>query len=435
MTSFRATSVEYFSSPFEDLPSVLVSKVLSFLTFTEKLCAVEVFPAWESHLNTTESWPELVYVDNRTTRIKDRQEVCQCLRKYGRFIKRIRLNFHYHVRTSGTALMKKIATHCSQLQFIQLIETDIDADHSFKNILDSCEMLTGISLVRPWVDSTCQRNAVALVMSTQHSAKLQELVAVPETTNPEYDFGKALQPSNLTGLQTLKVKRSFLSKDALLQLAGQKLHHLSIFQDEELPLNEPLMYNEETWNQVLTLQSKFCFHAALRGIIMLRSFLPAKAPLRALILADLQASLTKGVLDTISAYYRSTLESFVCTKSNTYETVDVEDRRLPFALLQLAYNCSKLKTLVYGYNFLSVFVLLIAKRRRFICLDFPVDSITYHRDGDIPPLREHEELTWLKECGSTRERLEETVSLLQGCEWRLSTEGRDIKIQHYFKYF
>ena len=417
-----------FFSHFEDLPSISVSKILSFLSFTDKLSAIQVFPS-------SEAWSDLVYLDSRSTRIKDRQEVCHCLRKYGKYIRKIQLNFHYHVRTSGTSLLKKIATHCTHLQCIQLIEPDFDADRPFRSILDSCEMLKDISLVRPWVDSSCQDNIVALVTNPNNASKLTELVSVPETAHPEYDLGRALNPGSLWNLHTLKLKRSFLTEETLLELASKRLHHLSIFQDEELPLYQAIMYTAETWRKVLVQKENFCFHVALRNIIMLRSCFPAQAPLRALILADLLASLTKGILDTISEKYQSTLESFVCTKSYAYESVDVEDKRLPAALLDLTQNCARLKTLVYGFSISSATVLLIAQTRRFICLDIQQDTISYKCEWKASPNLSSAKVAWLKDCGNSIDRLEEEVSTLQGFEWTLSNEPRDRKIQHYFKYF
>ncbi len=424
-----------FFSHFEALPSVLVSKVLSYVPYTDKLSAVQAFPKWLPHLCTAEAWPDLMYVDHPASRIKDRQEICQCLRVYGRYIKKISLNFHYHVRNSGTSLLKKVASNCTQLQCIQLVEIDIDADRAVKNILDSCESLRDVSLVRPWVDWSRHNNTVALVTTSNHSKKLTELVAVPETTDLEFDFSKVLQPQRLMNLHTLKVKRSFLHEDVLLQLASQKLIHVSIFQDKELPLDQCVLYKEETWNEVLSHKPKFCFHVALRNIVMLRTFFPAQAPLKALILADLQASITKGVLDTISENYHPTLESFVCTKSNAYETVDVEDRRLPCALLDLTRTCAKLKTLVYGFNISSAVILLIAKESKFHCFDIPLDSLSFSCDLKNLPSSEVTNVEWLKQYASTVDRLEEEVSALQGYEWRLSTEPREKKIQHYFRYF
>lgn len=424
-----------FCSYFENLPSVSASKILSFLSYKDKLSTVLVFPSWEPHLCASDAWSDLVYDDCKSTRIRDRQEVCQCLRLYGKFIKKIRLNFHYHVRTSGTAMLKKIATHCQQLQCIQLVEADFDADRPFRSILESCVFLRDISLVRPWIDSCNQDNIVAQITKPDHSHKLTELVVVPETTYPEYNLAKAMMPDHLVNLHTLKVKRLFLTEAMLWELAKKNLRHLSIFQDEELPLDQAIMYQEETWRKVLSQRESFCFHVALRNIIMLRSCFPARAPLRALILADLLASLTKGILDTISENYRSTLESFVCTKSYAYESVDVEDKRLPAALLDLTQNCSKLKTLVYGFSISSATVLLIAETRRFLCLDIPIDTITYKCEWNASPKLGLSKIAWLEECGSTIDRLEEEVSALQRREWTLSKEPRERKIQHYFKYF
>ena len=430
----KSTKNDFFSY-FEDLPSVSVSKILSFLSFTDKLSAIQVFPSWEPHLCTSEAWLALTYYDSRSTRIKDRQEVCQCLRKYGKYIKRIRINFHYHVRTSGTSLLKKIATHCKQLRCLEIVEADFDADRPFKSVLESCELLKDISLVRPWVDWSHQDNIVALVTGPNHAWKLTELVAVPETAYPEYDFGRAIRPTYLLNLHTLKLKRSFLTEDMLLKLTCKNLRHLSIFQDEELPLDQSILYNESTWGKVLSKKEDFCFHVALRNIIMLRSCLPSQAPLRALILADLLASLTKGILDTITEKYRYTLESFVCTKSHAYESVEVEDKRLPTALLDLTGSCSKLKTLVYGFSISSATVLLVAETRRFICLDIQQDTISYKCEWIPSSNLTASKVAWLKECCTTVDRLEEEVSVLQGFEWTLSNESRDRKIQHYFKYF
>ncbi len=432
----RKSSINQFCSVYEDLPYVAVTRILSHLNFREKLNAVKIFESWEPYLCAFESWPELMYNDQKATRIWDRQEVCLCMRKYGKYIRKIKLNFHYHVRTSGTALLSKIATYCPQLKYIQMIEADFDADRPFKNILDVCKELKHISIVRPWVDWSHEENIVSLITKPKNAGNLVEFVAVPETTYPEYDIGKALNPSMLTSLNTLKVKRSFLPEDKLLSLVSHQLKHLSVFQDEDLPLDQPVMYSEVAWDKVLTKRSNFCFHAALRNIIVLRTCFPSQAPLRALILADLMASLTKGILDTITTKFHATLETFVCTKSFAFESVDVEDKRLPEALVDLSEKCTRLHTLVYGFSITSASVLLLARTRKFSCLDIPLDIISYkfHRKH-IKPEWSSEFVQWLKEASSTLDRLEDEVSSLLGYEWSISNEPRDRKIQHYFRYF
>jgi hypothetical protein len=142
-------------------------------------------------------------------------------------------------------------------------------------------------------------------------------------------------------------------------------------------------------------------------------------PLQSLILDDLANIVTKGVLDHIIDCYSNTLTTFKYTNS-LLENNEAGDKRLPLAIMDMVRRCPKFRTLHYGFPLSSTSVLLIAKTRKLKSLILHGVEISYENDwpknAEWPP----EFLHWLKECGSSERKLEETVSTLQDKEWKLT---------------
>ena len=407
-----------------ELPMVAVANVLSYLHWKDKMAAVTAIPVWHNHLCTMKAWQALSYHEDASTKAEVRQKVSLCICTYGKYITRIKLAFHYWypVGRRGRQVLHEIATHCSQLRKLCIADTvwSEQAEFALNRVLENCPKLHDLSLVRPvlaWSDE--DDNVITIICKPRHAMKLTKLILTSESLLEHEGPLDILQ--NFISLHTLKIRRAELSEKLLLHLSQRKLKLLSVFLEEEVEYGTPMIYSSAVWEQVRQNSPNFVLHLVLKNIIVLRSSFPAGAPLTTLVMVDLSASLTKGIVDTITDQYCGTLETFVYTKSCQLDCAKVEDRRLPAALYDLVCGCNNLHTLVYGFQISSTTALMIAKARMLRHYVLLLDDVTFEQDWPVQPDWSAEFLSWLKESGSSLGSLETAVSELLRFPWRMST--------------
>ena len=420
----------------QTLPYVVVSHICSFLQWQEKLCALQAIPEWEFHIHNCEAWKYLAYREVAHRAQQERDELSGCLDKYGRYITGIHLSFRYALGRKGTTILKNIASHCSQLKSLEVVGTiwDHPAGQWFINVLNSCPKIKDLSIVRPslvWGTADGGKDSLIIpLVKNGHSHKVTQLVLGSDSLVDHE--GPLNLLTQFTNLHNLRIRREELSEEILLNLSKKHLCTLSLFQDEEMALGENAVYTSETWNKVIEAKPQFRLSLILRNIIVLRSLFPATAPIRALVLVDLSASLTKGILDTITQHYHRSLEIFVYTKSCVIGCAEMEDRRLPIALTDLVQHCKNLHTLVYGFEISSTTTLLIAQRRKLENFAVLVDQMSLEYDWTTRPEWSPQFVSWLRSSGSTMDTLEREVSQLLGYEWKVITESNMWRVVEYF---
>ena len=348
----------------------------------------------------------------------------------------IHLSFRQALGRKGTNVLKLIASHCGHLKSLEVVGTiwDHPAGQWFINVLNSCAKIKDISIVRPslvWGSADGGKDSLIIpLVKNGHADKVKQLILGSDSLVDHE--GPLNLLTQFTTLRALRVRRNELTEDVLLHLTRNNLQSLSLFQDDEIPMGEHAVYTPDTWVSVLQSKPNFKLTLILRNVVVLRSLFPANAPIRALVLVDLSASLTKGILDTITQYYHNTLEIFVYTKSCVIGCAEMEDRRLPMALTDLVQHCQHLHTLVYGFEISSTTTLLIAQRRKLDNFAVLMDQISLEYDWTPRPEWTPQFVTWLRQSGSTMDALEREVSQLLGYEWKVITESN---MAHFVGYF
>ena len=417
------------------LPSVAVSYILSFLHWKDKLSVVAAIPPWFQALCTVSAWPMLAYHEDASTKAEERQRVSQCVSVYGKYLTAIKLAFHYWypVGRRGTQILHEIANHCPLLRSLHIGDTvwSSRAETALRRILDNCKHLRSIALVRPvlaWSEE--EDNVVTILGQPQHARKLSSLL-LTSVSLVEHE-GPLLMLRNFTSLQSLKIRREELTAEVLEQLSRHSLGKLTVFLDEEVQYGTPMIYSSGTWQKVCTHKPQFILRLLLRNIIVLRSNFPASAPLQALVMVDLSASLTKGILDTIATQYSSTLQVFVYTKSYQLDCASLEDKRLPMALYDLAVNCPRLHTLVYGFQMSATTALMIAKARKLSHYVVLLDELTFTMDWPVSGEWTPEFHSWIKESSESLSTLELSITELLGFPWKVATEFTMWENVHFY---
>ncbi|ELT92154.1 hypothetical protein CAPTEDRAFT_215015 [Capitella teleta] len=424
------------SSFLETLPTVIMLQILSYLHWTDKLNLGEAIPSWEEALCSSIAWPHIDYREISLRCQKDRIVLYNCIEQYGAYIQSISISFRSALGIGGSQILKEIRCKCHNLSRLEFATTIWDPCGGvlFCQILSSCRQLKEVSLVKPslvWgLGKVCKDSVLVPLIKDGHSSKITKLLLSSESLIDHEGTLDILK--NFTRLRTLRVRREELSDDVLIHLARHSLANLSIFQDEEMPLSEPMVYTASVWEEVLNLQPAFHVNLVLRHIVLLRSLFPVMVPLRALVLVDLSASLTKGILDTISEHYHYTLEVFVYSKSYLVGSANLEDRRLPLALLDLACRCKKLHTLVYGFEISSTTALLLAHKRKLRHFSILLEELSFEFDWCHQPDWKPEYVEWLRQSGRSILTLEEEISKLLGYKWRVASDQSMFQDVSYF---
>lgn len=425
MASQSQSSVELHSM-IESLPAVVATHVLSYLQWNDKLNVGVAIPSWEDHLHSPLSWSSVIYKEVSFRALHERNHLSECFARYGQYVQYISITFCYALGRSGAQILKEIKQNCTNLLSLEFTGTiwDTHGGSLLCQILSCCSKLKDVSLVKPslvWGAGETGKDSVLVpLVRGGHAVKVTKLILCSESLI-DHD-GPLDVLRHFTHLRTLRIRREELSEPLLLHLASHSLSELSIYQDEEMPLSGPVIYTADVWEKIHSQKPAFHVNLVLTNIVLLRSLFPAVVPIRALVLVDLSASLTKGILDTISNHYQHTLEVFVYSKSYVIGCANLEDRRLPIALLDLVHKCHKLHTLIYGFEISSTTALLLAHKRRLTHLVILLEEMSFefdwcHQADWTPTFTE-----WLRSSGKSMVNMEREISKLLGYEWRVATE-------------
>ena len=403
------------------LPSLVVSRILLYLPWQDKLSVVETLPSWEPHLCYPTSWSELQYTREQGTV----HQFIQCLQKYGNYISAVCVDVRYGPGVQLQAInqiLNNMATFCPHLQRVKLwdIHWDDDVMRAFGDILENCAQLRDISLRQPvlWGSVDHHSSLLAMLARPEHSEKVRELVLGGVSLDGR---DRPLQSlSQFSQLRVLRVRREELSDVLLMHLSTNSLERLTLFQDTDYL--GALTYSPGLWHHVLAQKPNFCVSLVLYNLTILRSMFSAQVPLITIVLVDLSTSLTKGILDTIAHNYHTTLETFVCAKDSKKDYTELNDRRLPASLIDLVRKCTRLHTLVYGFAISSATVLLIASERKLSQFVISADQLSLEIDEEQLENREPDFTNWLVTNKSSVSSLETEVSYQFGYDWTVAND-------------
>lgn len=420
-----------------ELPSVVATEVLVYLGWNDKLNAVKAIPAWRECLRSTTAWPIVSY--SRESRenmyfVKERRtNLLICIKHFGRYMKNIQVSFGYKIGRSGIQILRAISDTCSNLHSFSIKQEtfprELYAELIWKkattqavySIIENCIHLSTIRIISPYIDwsDTHDSNIVLYCIDQNKAHKLTHLEL---TTDSLIEHEGYLREMTLfTGLRKLAVRREKINNDLLMSLVKCNLKEVTLYQDEELSLEDARQLSCSFWDDVLKICPDFKVDLVMRYVLVIKDSFAIHMPLRSLVVDDLVNIVTKGVMDYLVSNYHRTLESF--TYTNSYlENFESGDNRMPAALVSMVNKCEMLHTLQYGFPLSSTSILLIAKARKLRKLIVPDVEVSYEFDWPVQDDWSPEFVTWLKRSGRNQYDLEAAVSEALGYPWKLSYE-------------
>lgn len=423
----------------EDFPSIVVTEILSYLSWNEKINAIQALWSWKPHLHTPGAWPLLRYCNEGEENIyfvkEKRANLLICFKIYGKYMRHIDLAFGYKTGRTGLQILNAIANYCPNIQSFRFVpqenpETDSLAETPLTrsdvvavcSILSNCKQINSVSIISPiiiWSNSPGS-NLLLELCNADVANKVTELELISGSLLDHEGYLKLLR--EFSGLKKLMVRREKVNNEILLGLIRNGLQEVTLYQDEELELIDAQQLGEQFWNEVLKINPKFKVDLILQYILVIKDSFITNMPLRSLVLDDLVNIVTKGVIDHLVTYYSESLESF--TYTNLYlENFESGDSRLPAALVTMVEKCQHLHTLRYGFPLSSTSVLLLAKARKLRELTVPAVEVSYDFDWEVQKEWSIDFLQWLKTNCKSEALLEKAVSDILGFEWHLYYEN------------
>ena len=420
-----------------ELPSVVATQVFSLLPWIDKLNAVLAIPTWKACLASTSAWPVVIYsrecADNIYFVKERRMKLFVCIKQYGKYMRHIGLSFSYKIGRSGVEILHAISDTCSNLNFFsikqELYPRELYAELVWKKacteavytVIKNCKHLSTINIASPFIDwsDPSDSNIVLTCIDQTVAHRLTQLELTTDSLNGH--DGYLREVISFTGLRKLTIRREKINNELLMSLVKCHLKEVTLYQDEELPLEDSRQLGCSFWDEVLKICPEFKVDLVLRYVLVIKDSFAVHMPLRSLIVDDLVNIVTKGVIDYLVVNYHKTLESF--TYTNSYlENFESGDCRMPGALVSMVQQCEFLHTLQYGFPISSTSLLLIAKARKLKKLVIPSVEVSYELDWPIQDGWSPEFISWLQTSGKNERRLESAISKLLGFRWRLSHE-------------
>lgn len=424
----------YDSIHVTEIPTVVVTQVLSYLNWEDKLNTIKAIPQWRLCLNSSTAWPLVVYGQEAQENIyflgEKRTKFLYCMKQFGKYIKSMHISFGYRIGQKGLRILHAILEFCSDLKVFHVkqdMPRTVDDGMIWRktvvsavcDIIQSSPSLRSVGIIQPfiyWTDSL-ENNIVLTLVKRKLADKVTHLELSPESLWEHEGLLEIL--SNFTGLTKLTIRREIINNGLLLNLVRCGLQELTLYQEEEIPLAQQGDLKTDFWTEVLKICSHFKLDLIFRYILVIKDSFPARMPLRSLILDDLVNIVTRGVVDHITDNYKDTLQHF--TYANSFlENMETGDRRLPSALVDMVGKCSQLHTLQYGFPLSSTAVLLIAKSRKLKKLSIPLIEVSYEYDWPRDSGFSDDEIKYLKNHGRCEYTLEREVSRLLGFDWKLT---------------
>ncbi|XP_050391969.1 uncharacterized protein LOC126810762 [Patella vulgata] len=414
------------------LPAIIITKILAELNWIDKLNAVRAILPWQIYLETTCSWPSLVFKHikgnwglSTQENISQMDRFLYCIEKYGKHFKS--LTFEIEQSAADWSywefqLFEAVLSYCSILQHFKVIQrsnfswsallTKTYLEILKKDCLKEAEL---INPAVPWSDVEC--NPLLGIINNKLQLKLTVLKLRSDSLDDYKGQLKCLV--DFKNLRHLLINRFCITNDTILELTSNSLTELRLYQDVDIPDNHTSRSKEEFWKTIVKKTPEFRIDILMEYVIILKDHFPLYMPLRKLVLDELQTSITKGLLDEIINKYNSTLQSFSCVNSTLSENAD---GRLELALVDMVRRCKHLQELEYEFSIASSTVLLIAKTRKLKKLRFLRVEVYYDFDDKNHLDYPQDLIMWLKENSKNEEILEKTISNLYGRKWELENK-------------
>ena len=363
----------------QNLPSVVISNVLSFLSCKDKLNAVAALPTWTEHLRSSMAWHWFCSnSDIEMTRQLLRQlhqMSCWCIRHYGRYFQNCVLVLQYlDLCDMGLELVEHVSNHCVCLRHFRLYHPDCftlaeqDMFERYVNLLHStmenCKGLKQVALCNLDYMAINKRDGVKELFDRFIEDKTHIHITELEFSHA-YDYSQPVTClAQFDNLRKLKCPIQVLTTSILCQLASKSLCDIYVLNDGST-LNED--FNEAValqWFDIAKVLPVLRVHYIVLGRTLGPENLVSNPLVHTVILDSLCNPIGQDLITAIGLVYGDSLKVFahLATEWNFLPYDDIKLVALMYR--NLVTQCPKLDTIASALDMPSTALLLIAANQK-----------------------------------------------------------------------
>lgn len=350
------------ASPLIHLPSIAIGNILSLLSWREKLSAVAAIKEWRDELQSPQAWDcfenchDEVFLCVNSHMYSVSKEEIECIKKYGKYFQNCKLNyFCIYKFDCSIDLLKTIAFNCPNLKSVTLEHPDGFRFSQLQDLVSytACLQLMCLNCVRSIrlfnLDylPLNEGNGVEEIFSflSFYHDEVLEKIDMLEFSHTR-DFGRPLQSiTSLCNLTHLKAPIQTLNTSMIKYLSKLNLKKLFLVSDGST-MNEGFQEQKEiVWDDIAKVNHHLIVHYIFQERTIYSKDLVPNPLVRCLVFDSLCNSLSRDVLQTISALYGNSLETFAHLATKWIHLLAYEDMEsLPCDFYHFATQCIHLKT-------------------------------------------------------------------------------------------
>ncbi|XP_064636924.1 uncharacterized protein LOC135493489 [Lineus longissimus] len=311
-----------------NLPSVIITRILSFLPWKDKLEVVKYLPGWEDELTSPDAWS---FFENTYTTIADRgqiflwhQELCLCIQTYGKYFQHCKIVLNYYdLYDNGLHLLEAVSDQCCNLKTLALHHPIcfgfnlVEVLHQYVDILtkivDQSRCLRSISLFGLdylALDRFVGMNELFVSLSKDQHCPVAQRVKVLEFSHA-YDFSEPIHTlTYFDNLHFLKTEMQSLNTGIIDKLCSKKLRNLYLVNNGATLNEEFHEHSSIHWEELASKYPGLNVHYIFQGRTLHSCDLVTNSLVKSVVLDSMCNRVTHDLFEAIARHYGTRLELF-----------------------------------------------------------------------------------------------------------------------------
>ena len=344
------------------LPSVVCSKILSYLHWKDKIVIAHALPGWNKHLHSSVAWRWVEFLEWRVgipddfeaVLMDDLKAQMKCIRKYGKYFQHLSIAlsvFDVQPNSHGAQLLDQISIYCSNLKSLRNYHEFITGTYEFllplKRVCSECKLLRSIQICNLDDCPADRMTGKAKVFQVLNDLDLCKKIDLLEFTLDNRCPRPVTDLVLFKNLHTLKTEIVNLNQDVIQTLVNYNLRKLHVLKDRNSELwSIPHLLD---WTKINDKRKRLDIHYIFEDIRVTRFDFTPNPFLTSITLNRISHAVSRDVIRQIADLYGNSLKTFVHFSMLHPIVAPYEDMEsLPCDYYFFASQCVHLKTFIAG---------------------------------------------------------------------------------------
>ncbi|ELT94325.1 hypothetical protein CAPTEDRAFT_217428 [Capitella teleta] len=423
------------------LPFVISAKIISFLSWEDKLHMASALPEWEKYLHTADAWKTFSTNPGENVKTPEGIErhyegICWCFHQYGRYMRNVCVSpVHNPIGWGSACLLDHLAQRCFNLRSVRI---DHPPAFYFQNlvlldryvgllrtVVENCNQLQRMSLCR--LHELNEHGSITALLDrllvTGVSRKIHHL----EFKYP-YNFSSPV-PSlvHFDQLRQLKCPIHVLNTGCIKQLVSKQLLKLHVLNDRST-LDE--FFNEASailWDEIHKVSPLLQVNYIVQGRSFYVTDLVPNPMIHSFVIDSICNGVSSTLIDSIADLYSSTLMVYAHLATYTCNRPYECPFNVTEMYVKLVRVCRKLKVFVSEQEIPGTAVLLMALNGKLRKIYVRIDKFN-QRATRICSGQSDDQVDWWQTITGDVQSLRPIVAKFTGSDWRPLTRIEFAKI-------